>query len=47
MVFSYNQKKMSKKERETEDGKAVRTYGRGVARIHLCRAKRAGTTVGA
>lgn len=28
MVFNYNQKKMSKKERETEDGKAVCTYER-------------------
>lgn len=28
MVFNYNQKKMSKEERETEDGKAVPTYER-------------------
>lgn len=28
MVFNYNQKKMRKEERETEDGKAVHMYER-------------------
>lgn len=39
MVFNYNRKKLSKKERETEDGKAVRTHeqkSRSEGREFIC-----------